>query len=376
MVNIPLLVEELNRAIVVRGVNAFNSKIVTQIAELFVTHVTHGPEPDGQFDDVFAKLLGRIEAKARAQLSNTLSRLAAAPPVTSRCMALDDDVEIAQPMLEKCSAIDTKTLITVASTKSQAHLQAMARRERLEEKITDILVDRGERAVIISLLENRTARLSDASFSKLVKRSEHDDPLGESLGRREDIPREQCFSLLVSASFAVRNTLEKENPSLSPIIYEAVIDSAVAVIGAAIHSVECSGPLLKTQGFSGAARLGDRSIRNLAANGYLVELIAALSVLSDLPVQRVESAFANPRSDALFVLAKAIGLSWPTLREILYARPDRARIPDAEIAYCEKIYANLPRPAARKVLADVKRQVTFTPPTPQVAEECVAQASV
>lgn len=50
------------------------------------------------------------------------------------------------------------------------------------------------------------------------------------------------------------------------------------------------------------------------------ELTIALSLLGDLPVGHIERAFVHDHADHLLVIAKAIGLSWETVRAILAMR--------------------------------------------------------
>ena len=52
------------------------------------------------FDDVFGRLIGEIESKARAELSNRLAPVGNAPVAVVRQLAHDDDISIAGPVLD------------------------------------------------------------------------------------------------------------------------------------------------------------------------------------------------------------------------------------------------------------------------------------
>jgi hypothetical protein len=62
-------------------------------------------------------------------------------------------------------------LIASASQQGQDHPLAIAQRETISEKVTDILIERGEQKVVHGVAKNAGARISDDGFGKLVLRS-------------------------------------------------------------------------------------------------------------------------------------------------------------------------------------------------------------
>ena len=67
-----------------------------------------------------------------------------------------------------------------------------------------MLVTRGDREVVHSVVRNAGARFSDAGFRMLVKRSSSDDALAMQVGARRDLPRQHFLRLLEQASATVR----------------------------------------------------------------------------------------------------------------------------------------------------------------------------
>src|SRR4029077_582801 len=97
-------------------------------------------------------------------------------------------------------------------TKSQKHLFAISRRRALGEPVTDVLVERGDRPVAISVAGNGGARLSDKGLLALIRRSAGDDLLAERLGERTEIPAHLFLKLLSLASERVRTKLRASHP--------------------------------------------------------------------------------------------------------------------------------------------------------------------
>src|SRR5262249_2646237 len=140
------------------------------------------------FDDVFGLLIEQIENQARAELSSRLAPVSNAPAKVLRTLAGDDDIAIAGPVLTLAPRLAEADLVDLASTKSQAHLQAISARATLGEAVTDVLVRRGDREVARRVADNRGAQISQNGFVSLVKRAEADGVLAEKVGLRPDIP--------------------------------------------------------------------------------------------------------------------------------------------------------------------------------------------
>src|SRR6202165_465507 len=176
----------------------------------------------GLFDDVFQCLMEHIESSARALLANRLAPIDTAPPLTVRALAFDDLIEVAAPVLSKSERLDDDTLIETARNKSQAHLMAISTRRVLSGAVTDVLVLRGNDAVIHSTVNNPGAEFSERGFTRLVDRAEGDDSLATCLGMRPALSPPLLLKLLARASVAVRERLEAANPQQAADVPTAV----------------------------------------------------------------------------------------------------------------------------------------------------------
>ncbi len=223
------LIDELEAALS-SGTNARRIEMLTRVTDLFVGGATrYSEEQIGIFDDVMVRLMSGIETKARSKLSYRLAPIANAPSNVIYMLAFDDDIEVAQPILRASKRLQEPALLANASTKSQQHLFAISQRSSLSEAVTDVLVERGDRDVVHSVVKNVGARFSDAGFRMLVKHSEGDDDLATTVGMRSDIPRPHFLVLLEKASSALRSRLAAENPQASSAI-EGVVAEVVGGI--------------------------------------------------------------------------------------------------------------------------------------------------
>ncbi len=350
--NIPVLLDELNDA-VTHGTAARRAAILHSITDIFISGSSRYSDNQVElFDDIFVRLAENIEQSARAALAHRLSRLPRAPAKLSRQLATDDDIEVAGPILQNSDHLDTATLVETASTKTQQHLLAISRRSSLDERVTDVLVERGDKPVVLSTANNPGARFSDAGFNTLVTRSKGDDELAASVGLRRDIPRQHLMRLLVQASHAVRTKLETANPAIAAAISEAVSEATHKILNTADgRARNYAAARSHVQFLHAANQLGDHEILDFAAANKVEETTAALAMLGNLPVEQVERALAEELPEAVLIVAKGCGLAWPTVKAILRMRAGPRGISPGEFEECQETYSRLTLATARKVIS-------------------------
>lgn len=190
---------------------------------------TYSEDQIWTFGEVIGRLAQEIETSARAKLAGKLACSQNAPYALTRQMASDDCIDVAWPILSQSERLDTETLIACAKNKSQQHLLAISRRQTVPEAVTDVLVVRGSPEVVTSVASNAGASLSKSGFLHLVRRSEGDSILAESVGLRKDIPRHLFHQLIAKASEEVRQKLKRERPDIEHQVHRVVVDVTGAI---------------------------------------------------------------------------------------------------------------------------------------------------
>ena len=165
--------------------------ILRRVTDLFLVDAgNYSDEQVAIFDDVISRLIEDIGQPALIELSARLAPVAKAPANVVARLSGSDDIEISGPALEKSDSLTDDTLAEIAGKKSQKHLVAIAGRARINEIVTDILVDRGNPEVARKVTANLGARLSELGFVKLIKRAKTDKPLAAAIATRTDMPSE------------------------------------------------------------------------------------------------------------------------------------------------------------------------------------------
>ena len=103
---------------------------------------------------------------------------------------------------------------------------AISGRKVLREAVTDILVERGNQAVVFRTAGNGGAQFSDFGISALVTKARDDGDLALCVWSRPDIPRQHLVKLFVEASQAVKSQLAETDPRRAELIKIAVVEAS------------------------------------------------------------------------------------------------------------------------------------------------------
>jgi uncharacterized protein (DUF2336 family) len=304
------------------------------------------------FGEIIGRLADEIEASARARLAGKLAASNNAPLDLVRRLASDYSIDVAGPVLRQSTRLDVKTLVSCAQNRSQQHLLAISERKSIPEAVTDILVVRGSREVVTSVAANNGAVFSSSGFLHLVRRSEGDSILAESVGLRKDIPRHLFHQLISKATEEVRQKLERERPGMEPQIQTAVVD-----VAGAIHAR--FGPASKDYFTAKKAvaklhekgELTEDKVFEFAHSLKFNETAVALSLLCSLPIDIVERALVDKDREPVLILAKARDFSWPTTMSLLFLGAPNYRITAGDLDRLKLDFQRLNIQTSQRVLA-------------------------
>ena len=352
------LIDELNAALATGGGDE-RKRILERVADLFAAGSRgYSSQQIALFDDVLQKLCSDIEVKARARLARRLAHIDNAPPQLIRSLAFDDAIAVAQSVLIHAQQLSDADLVENATTKSQDHLYAIAQRLKLSEKVTDVLVERGDQRVVHKVVKNKGARFSLAGFGKLTTRARYDRKLTLALGERSDLPRQYFLKLLEAASSKVRAKLEASNPELVAAIRDTVDDVATAMQrevrkGSHAHAVA----VREAKRRFNVQPITEASVHGPAHAQDFEKTVVALARLGVFPVDLVERALLDEGEDMLLLLAKAAGCSWTTAREMLVMFAANRNLQPDDITVAFERYRKLSQQTARNIVTFYERRM-------------------
>ena len=312
------LIDELEDVIAGNDIG-HRAKMLRRVTDLFAT--TSGRLSDEQmdlFDEVMNRLIDEIDVAACAAFGDTLATLPNAPKKIVHRLALEDAISVAGPILSHCPSVSERTLLESAGTQSQAHLFAISLRRMLSESVTDILVERGNREVVLSAAGNPGAAFSEFGYSTLVERSARNDELAVRTWLRPEIPRQHLLKLFADASDSVKQTLTRKDPSKAALIADTIARASNRIQARTRRdSARHAAAHAFVRSLHDAGELSESRLTEFARDRHFDEAVIALSYIGDLPLNLVEQAFVHKRPEQIIVLAKANEMSWETTKALL-----------------------------------------------------------
>ena len=339
--------------IVRRGDPRRLAKVSRGIAELFAQgSANFQPSHIELFDLILSGIVPQTEMAARAAVAERIAALANAPPTLIGQLAREDNISVAGPVLRRSPVLDEGALVEIARAKGQDHLLAMTERPKLSPGLTDVMVQRGERDVIRRAAANAGASFSAVGYSALVKRAAKDGMLTLTVGQRKDLP-DRLLKELLSGSVDVlrRRLFDIAEPGR-----QAAVAKAMGEISGKAEQPERQRDFAPAQRtiltLYRAGDLDQEALLGFAKGFKYAETVAALSAMSGVPIAAVDRLMAGDRHDPILIIAKSIGLDWPTVRSLVLLRLGPARIPaSADIDAIRMNFMRLSPSTAERVVS-------------------------
>lgn len=338
------LVSDLERALSARSTEA--SEMLNKITDLFLGHVgLYSSEQLDLYDGVLNELVARVEVAARIKLAQRLAPIDGAPTKTIRSLALDDEIEVAEPVLSQSGALSDDTLTHCIATKGQKHLHAIATRKRISESVSGQLVTKGDRIVLGTLVCNQGAAISASSFSTLVRKGVDDNWLLECMVGRKDVPAHHLRELLSKATDVVRKRLITLYPEL-----REVIEEIFPACGSQGRGVASTIDYRATEEFVKSRELTEAVVNEFAIAKKRAEMLVAISRLSGLSVYEIERLFVGKWTSPVAIILKSVGFQLRTVEAIYRALLGDDQIAEGDLTQTKAEFIAIRRSTAERIV--------------------------
>jgi hypothetical protein len=217
--------------------------------------------------------------------------------------------------------------------------------------LTDVLIARGDRDVILSVVRNTGANISDGGFGILVERSHKDDDLAIDVGARRDLPRRHFLRLLERASAVVRIRLAAQIPSassaLDSVLTEVVDDVRSETREASPFYLDAHDEI---DALMRSANLTEDDVNRFARERKFEQTAVAMSKLCNVALDVVEPALHEGGTEVLLLLCKLGGFSLATTRAVLLLRAGERGMSQQDIDTALSSFARVNASTARSML--------------------------
>lgn len=265
--------------------------------------------------------------RVRQILSETLKDLADAPPELIKRLARDVELAVAGPVLEFSPALtDDDLLEIIQDSPAQGSLSAISRRTNVAEKISDAIADSGDVDAIAVLLGNPMAQIREETLDRLIDQAPSRAAWHEPLVRRPRLPKGAAARLARFVADRLVTILEKRE-DLDPTTLAAVkaeVSRRVAQVPdaepapastpspaatpAEDSATDLEKALAEAKRLKDVGELDPKAVGKAINTGNKEFVIAALSVLGDLPPDIVRRIIGTQSTKGMMAVAWKAGL--------------------------------------------------------------------
>lgn len=153
--------------------------------------------------NIIENLIHEVEVSVRRKFSEKLARSTDAPRSLIKALA-NDDIDVAYPVLVHSNVLRDQDLIEIIHLRTEEYHLAVTLREDLEENVSAALVETDGEDVIVSLLNNKNAKISEATLEYLVEQSRRVDTFQEPLLHRQELKKDLAKKMFIWVSEALR----------------------------------------------------------------------------------------------------------------------------------------------------------------------------
>src|SRR5215475_13013164 len=259
-----------------------------------------------EFDGLLSAIASDYSTQVRAQIAKLVASSLSPFSHTAHRFALDD-IEVARPILENYEGLSEDTLLTVVGQKSQDHMMAVTRRRRISEAVSQALVERGDDAVVTSLLTNEKAEIGAVAYDMVAKRAETSSVLQAPLVRRAGVPLELLNDLYLKVEGDLRREIISKFESVAPEELEAAFARTRAQVSKRYHEPEDFDAAKKRiDGMARNKTLTPPALVNLMREGPASRTAFKLAFarLADVDYELIERVVEGPDLDTAALLCR------------------------------------------------------------------------
>ena len=153
--------------------------------------------------DILRLLVDKVEVNVRRHIADYVADRQDVPADLIRSLAMDE-IGVAYPILAHNTLLTADDLVDIIDTSSLRHRQAIAIRSHIPQSVTDLLVASDEIEVLVTLLCNETADISETAMQHLVERSLDIESFREPLVHRKEMDDAMARRIYIWAGDSLR----------------------------------------------------------------------------------------------------------------------------------------------------------------------------
>lgn len=311
--------------------------------------------------EILRRLTRDVEMAVRIALAERLADDITAPHDLI-LLLVDDAIEVARPLILRSPLLSERDMQEVIAKAGVPHQEAVAGRPHIGMPVTDALARCPSESVLVALVRNATAKISESAYQALVERSRALTGLQEPLLKRADLPVALAHRMTAWVSDALKAYIQTNYRMTS-----ARIDTALAEASEALHRApgapsntpaDSAHKLIEKLAASGQLKAG--FLMRVLSQGQIDLFELAFARLLEVDLSRFRSLFYDGGVRIVALACRAGGIdkaAFPTVFNLSrQARHRTEGLGRLQINEAEEVFSGFTRPSALAELRGLASQ--------------------
>ncbi|HET7084803.1 MAG TPA: DUF2336 domain-containing protein [Rhizomicrobium sp.] len=301
--------------------------------------------------EILRRLTLDVEMAIRVALAQRLAADTTAPHDLI-LLLVDDRIEVARPLILNSPLLSETDVLKLVTQGDVRHQEAVAARPHIGVPVTDALARSDNETVLMTLVRNATAKISDLTYKTLVEKSRALPDLQEPLVKRPDLPPQLATSMCEWVSDALKNFI-KVHYQMAPQAVESAVASATQTVkspapGPKDPPADSAQKLIEKLAASGQLKTG--FLMRVLSQGQVDLFDLAFSRLLGVDVSHFRSHFYDGGARMVALCCRAVGIDRAVFTTVFnlsrQARGLAASLSKTDIATVDSVFTGLTRQSA------------------------------
>ena len=326
--------------------------LLREITDVFMAQPDRYTSTELQhFDIIMSRVTEQVESELRREIAEKLADVPTAPRGLINQLA-HDEISVAEPVLRRSQALTEEDLVRIVRQRGQDHMKAITKRREVPASVTEELVERGGKDVLISLAENQGAQMKPATMDKMVVHSRNIRGLQKPMMERFDLPPQLLTQMYFFVSSALKKEILKRSDMLDPaLIDEAVSENRKKILTGAMRSVKAeigeAHQFIKDKISVNA--INESLLKELIDMRRSTEFLLAFSHYIGVDSSTAQALLKDKTWESLAIACRAAGLERPTFAKIVFGMQKNHDEQNKALRILD-LYLKIPQDAAERVM--------------------------
>jgi uncharacterized protein (DUF2336 family) len=264
----------------------------------------------------------------------------------------NDDFSVAEAVLKNSTVLREEDLLDIAQSKQQEKLGAIATRASVPENVSAAIVEHGDDKAVHTLVSNQGAKVSRATFLRVVERSETSTVLQAPLANRNDLPADMLNDMFSFVSKDLRDKIQEKLAALPPDALEKALEDAKRDVIADMKQVKDADrkAMVFVAEMAQQRKLNESLLLQLTRAGRTVELMHAFAKLAEVDVKTVRRLFNARNIEGVAIICRSMRFERGTFSTIAMALQENTGSSSSSIHEVLDLYEQVTSEAAQRVM--------------------------